>query len=268
MSVFQTSYSPLSASNPQWGAAACLPWDEAIFGFPVAELRVGSQTPARGDVSDFRAALEQFAARARAELISVRFSAHQLAWVELLCQAGFIPVDLSIEASHGPLRLEAMPKPRFGVRLAAPDDFPDLLRIAGCAFHFGRYHADPRFPRELADRRYVHWLRNALESADSNEYIFVLGSAAQRLGFFHAVLREGGVDLRLAAADPGLPVGLGPALYSETLLALQQMGARRFVTKVSAANMGVVNLYASIGFRFSNPAHIFHWHAPGANHLL
>jgi hypothetical protein len=46
------------------------------------------------------------------------------------------------------------------------------------------------------------------------------------------------------------------------------MGARRFVTKVSAANMGVVNLYASIGFRFSNPAHIFHWHAPGANHLL
>ena len=268
MSTFETSYAPLSASNPQWGDAACLPWDEAIFGFPVAELRIGSQPPTRGDVSAFRAALEEFAATTRAELISARFSALQLAWVDIFCQVGFIPVDLSLEASHGPLRLETMPKARFGVRLAAPDDFPDLLRFAGSAFRFGRYHTDPRFPRELADRRYVHWLRTALESADASDLVFVLGSAAQRLGFFHAVLRDGAADLRLAAADPDSPVGLGLALYSETLLALQQMGARRFVTKVSAANMGVVNLYASIGFRFSNPEHVLHWHSPGAICLL
>jgi hypothetical protein len=268
MAAFQASFQPLSMRSPEWGQVALLPWDEAIFGFRVAEFRLGAAPPGRDEAARFRAALEEFAAGSRAELISLRLDALSGPPVDTFCGAGFFPVDLSEAAFSARLRPESMPRPRFGIRTAEPDDYPDILRIAGNAFRFGRYHTDPRFPRELADRRYVQWIRNALSSAEPGVSIFVLGVRPQRLGFFHAVLSDGVADLRLAAADPESPVGLGLALYSETLFALQRLGARRFVTKVSAANMGVMNLYASVGFRFSNPEYILHWHAPGAPHLL
>jgi hypothetical protein len=268
MAAFEASFPPLSTRNPDWGQVGLLPWDEAIFGFPVAEFRPGLLPPGRDEVTSFRAALEDFAASSGVELISLRLDALSGPAVHTFCGAGFFPVDLSEEASSTRLRPESMPKPRFGIRTAEPADHPDILRIAGSAFRFGRYHTDPRFPRELADKRYVHWVRNALSSTEPGVSVFVLGAAPQRLGFFHVVVSDEVADLRLAAADPESPVGLGLALYSETLLALQRLGARRFVTKVSAANIGVMNLYASIGFRFSNPQHVLHWHAPGAPHLL
>lgn len=266
MPAFEANYLPLSASKPEWGDVACLPWDEAIFGFPVAELRIPAEAPTRTDAPRLGVALEGFANTSGAEVVAVRCNALHTAWLDVLCVAGFMTVDLAQDASYTRPRLE-LPKPRFGVRPAEPEDTSDLCRIAGAAFQFGRYHTDPRFPRVLANRRYVCWVRNALESRDPDNHVFVLGSQSQRLGFFHAVLCDGVADLRLAATDPGLGVGLGLSLYSETLLALQAAGARRFVTKVSAANMGIVNLYASIGFRFSNPQYILHWHPPNARHL-
>ena len=268
MPAFQPSFLPLSNQSPGWGQAGLLPWDEAIFGFRVAEFRLGALPPNRDEMPLFRAALEEFAASSGVELISLRLEALSGPPIDVFCGAGFFPVDLSEEASCTRLRPELMPKPRFGIRTAEPEDRPEILRIAGSAFRFGRYHTDPRFPRELANRRYVHWVQNALASAEPGESVFLLGAAPQRLGFFHVVLSDGVADLRLAAADPDSPVGLGLALYSETLFALQRLGARRFFTKVSAANSGVLNLFASIGFRFSNPEYILHWHAPGAPHLL
>jgi hypothetical protein len=265
--AFEASFLPLCDRNPEWGSVALLAWDEAIFGFPVAEFRPGSQELGRDEVASFRAALEELAASSGVELISLRLDASAVPSLDIFCAAGFFPVDLSEEASTSRLRPESMPKPRFGVRIAASEDHADILRIAGTAFRFGRYHTDPRFPRELADKRYVQWVRNALASTEAGDSVFVLGSATQRLGFFHVVLTNGAADLRLAAADPESPVGLGLALYSETILALHGLGARRFVTKVSAANIGIMNLYASLGFRFSKPEYILHWHAPGAPHL-
>jgi hypothetical protein len=95
-----------------------------------------------------------------------------------------------------------------------------------------------------------------------------MGPPGQQLGFYHAVLADRVADLRLAAGDPRLPVGVGVALYAETLRTLLDLGARKFLTKISAANAGVLNLYASIGFRFSHPEYVLHWHAPAARHLV
>src|SRR5713226_3845077 len=138
MGDFETRYLPLSLKKPQWGEVGCLSWDEAVFGFPVAQFRVGLEPPTSSEVAPFRAALEEFAAASQAELISVRFDALNRALMEVFCKAGFIPVDLAEEASYTRPRLESMPKARFGVRLAEPDDYSDICRIAGSAFQFGR----------------------------------------------------------------------------------------------------------------------------------
>src|SRR5712691_6367509 len=99
MAAFEASFPPLSTRNPDWGQVGLLPWDEAIFGFPVAEFRPGLLPPGRDDVTSFRSALEHFAASSGVELISLRLDALSGPAVDTFCGAGFIPVDLSEEAS-------------------------------------------------------------------------------------------------------------------------------------------------------------------------
>ncbi|MBI4911091.1 MAG: hypothetical protein HY820_46210 [Acidobacteria bacterium] len=266
VTAFQAAYHLLSPGHPHWGEMACLPWDEEVFGFPVADLRM--QEPGAlpaNEIPDLRRALEAYARESRAELISMRIPASHTDMLACFMQAGFYPVDLALEAASTGLREQLMLKPRFGLRLARPEDHADILRLAGSAFEFGRYHTDPRFPRELANRRYARWVENALGSTSADDRVFVMRSQDKCVGFYHAVLSDGVADLRLAAASPSAPVGL--SLYCEALLALQQLGGRRYVTKVSAANMGVMNIYASIGFRFSKPEYALHWHSPCGRHL-
>jgi hypothetical protein len=266
MTEFRADYHPLSAEHRHWGSIACLPWDERIFGFPVADLKLNEgEGIEMNEVPAFRRALEEFARFSGAELISLAIPALRTDLLRIFIHSGFLPVDLAEDASASRLHLDWIPKARIGVRLAEPDDSTDLLHIAGDAFNFGRYHTDPRFPRELANRRYVKWLENALDSSESGNYVFVLGSPRKRLGFFHVVLSGGTADLRLAAKDPATLVGL--ALYSETLLALRDLGAKRFMSRISAANTAVLNLYSSMGFQLSNPEYLLHWHSPSASHL-
>ncbi len=268
MTSFRADYAPLSHARAEWGEIATLPWDEEIFGFAVADLKLPATIgPSMAEVTEFQNALQDFCQRTGAELISVRFDPVDHALVRVFSAAAFIPVDLSLEASSARLRPELMPKPRFGIRKATEQDTSAILSIARNAFQFGRYHTDPVFPRELADKRYQLWVENALYRGTPEDHLFVLGSESQVLGFYHAVLRDGVADLRLAAGDPKMAVGLGAALYSETLLALQGMGAKRYTTRISAPNTAIVNLYASFGFRFSNPEQIMHWHSPSARHL-
>jgi hypothetical protein len=42
----------------------------------------------------------------------------------------------------------------------------------------------------------------------------------------------------------------------------------RVESKVSAANVGVLNVGSSFGFKWSKPEATFYWHAPGAAHIV
>jgi RimJ/RimL family protein N-acetyltransferase len=76
------------------------------------------------------------------------------------------------------------------------------------------------------------------------------------------VIRENCADLRLGGVDPQNELGFaGFALYAETLRALHESGATRVSAKISAANTRVVNILSSLGFSFSDPEAVFHWHS-------
>ena len=51
-------------------------------------------------------------------------------------------------------------------------------------------------------------------------------------------------------------------------LDLKALGIKWLTAKVSAGNTRVVNLVSHFGYRFRNAQATFHWHAPGAPHLL
>jgi hypothetical protein len=266
MSSFQAEYRPLSGSNPGWGSIALLPWDEAILGFPVADLRLGPEPPKAKDVPLLREALLDFCGRTRSELVSVRVAASHTALIALLLHAGFIYVDFSLLPTLPKLEPGLLPKPRLGLRQVEPADHDAICQICESAFHFGRYHTDPRFPRELANRRYVQWARRALSGSDPEDRVFVVGKPGNVIGFMHVALHEHNADLRLGGVVPGSSLGF--LLYAETLRAVHGLGARSVSTVISAANTQVMQVYSALGFRFSQPEVILHWHSPNAEHLV
>ncbi|HTX59270.1 MAG TPA: hypothetical protein VMH02_06280, partial [Verrucomicrobiae bacterium] len=184
----------------------------------------------------------------------------------LLQRLGFTFVELSLETYFVPKG--ELARPAAALRQAEEIDWPGIERIAGSAFRHGRYHADPGFPSELADRRYIRWMRNARAAtshgATHGDIVYVLGEAGAPRAFFHVALREDGVgDLRLGAVDPQASNGmLGVALYRGVIAALRELGARSFVTRLSASNTAVLNLFASMGFLFRDPTCIYNRHTP------
>jgi RimJ/RimL family protein N-acetyltransferase len=177
-----------------------------------------------------------------------------------------VSVDFNFEVVLSRVRTAKIP--RFSCRAAEPDDFDGIYRIAGEAFQFGRYHTDPRFPRELADRRYVHWMRSALAVRPPSQEVFTVGPLGKPIGFLHAAFENDVADIRLAAVDPENDLGVaGLALYEGALRLLHERGCTRAKARISAANTAVVNVYAGLGFQFTKPEVVLHWHSPGASHL-
>jgi len=57
-------------------------------------------------------------------------------------------------------------------------------------------------------------------------------------------------------------------LFRGALRELASRGASQATARISATNTAVLNIYASLGFRFHEPELVFHWHAPTATHLV
>jgi len=269
MREFQADYRPLSQAHPRWGAVALLPWDEMIFGFPVAEFEIGPEPPQPQLVPLLNDALIEFCRQTKSELISARASGTDARAIALLSKAGFSAVDFSLFAKLPRLKPAQLPTPRFSIRRAMPDDHEAIRQLAGKAFQFGRYHTDSRFPPDLAHRRYAQWINHALSARDPTNVVFVLGQPGEVIGFMHVVIEGDHTDLRLGAVDPGNSLGFaGFALYAETLRAVQACGVRSVSAKVAAANTRVMNVLAALSFQFSCPEVTFHWHSPDAVHLI
>jgi GNAT superfamily N-acetyltransferase len=81
-------------------------------------------------------------------------------------------------------------------------------------------------------------------------------------GFYHVTIEGVVSDLRLAAVSTALQgTVLGFHLYVAILHVLKELGVHRAVTNISAANTSVMNVYSALGFRFSDPEAIYHWHS-------
>lgn len=248
---------------------ALLPWDAEVFGFPVADFRPGDRGAIGAHRPAFAQRLSQWAGQRQVELVGCRHSPSEVNLSALLDECRFRFVEVSLRADLAPLRANRLPAARIAVRLAAPEDHKALLRIAESAFDSGRYHGDPRVPRALANARYRFWLDNALSRPGPGTRVFALGAAGPAMGFFHVEIEEASADLRLAAVDPAGNAGIAAfSLYSGVLQALACLGVQRVTARLTATNTPVVSLYAALGFRFTEPQVVRHWHPVIAPHLV
>jgi len=264
---FEASYAPLRPERLPLGEIAVLPWDGEIFGFCVADYRPGPLAAQPGGAAALRQDLEAWAHLHSAELVACRVPAEFPSTVTALVEAGFRFVDLQMRATLPRLDLRRLDPCRLSIRTAVREDHASIGEIAGRSFRFGRYHADPFFPAELAGRRFRIWIEQALARPSPGTWIGALGPPGQPVGFVHAE-RDGELaDIRLVAADPEKAGLAGPALLIGALHVLAADGATRVTAQLSAGNSAALNMYASARFHFHQPEVVLHWSRPGAPHM-
>ena len=253
----------LLAGTPEFGTCSVVPWDTETFGFPVASYTIGSAEISGQAASDFDEAFREWLGANRIALCSCAATPSHAFWKRHLPEMGFLFVDCTSKVSLPTLQRTPLPQARTALRLADAEDELEICGIAEQSFHHGRYYADPYFPPGKAAARYRKWISNALKNRGGVDRVYVLGAAGNVLGFYHVAIAGTTADLRLAAVAPryqGTLVGID--LYTGMLQTLKDAGVTRAITSISLTNTAVLNVYASLGFRFSEPEYMYHWHAP------
>lgn len=237
-----------------------VPWDSALYGFPVVEVRTAAGRKPDGLREALRAVLEGLDRRARS-LVFAKLGAGEIGAAEVFCEAGFRPVETQLEAFVALPRLRPLAgKIGAAWRLeeARPGDRAALERIARQAFRTDRLHLDPSLPPEVADERYAAWVGRAL---DEGEPVFLLKDReGEPLGFFHVRwTSKESVELSLAAVDPERwRPGAGAVLFERVLLACRERGAAAASARIAVLNTEVMSLYAALGFSFRHPRVTLH----------
>lgn len=159
--------------------------------------------------------------------------------------------------SSGRIQFQSLP--------SGPDlPLEQMETLAKHCFHNDRFHLDRRCPRELADRRFVHWLQDL---ATDPEAIFDLLSANGNLVGF--TVRKGRCWI-LSCLSPRQAGGTwGMTLWVASTRAMQRhlenhaipTSKTVSIQSVSYNNLASVNLCASLGFHFPSVHYSFHqWH--------
>ena len=186
--------------------------------------------------------------------------------VGALSVRGFKLVDTALTLRHEPQIVYASPTRTPSIKLvvdpARPDDVDAVVSIAGTSFRSSRFHLDPLFPSDAADRIKCEWARN-LASGERGVGCLVARMAERIvafLGYLHVEDPEPTSVIDLIAVDTGVRgAGVGAAIVGELLAASARQG-RTVLVGTQAANRGSVRLYEGLGFRLDSASYVLHGH--------
>ena len=235
-----------------------VPWDTAIFGFPVADLAV-IETDPRSDLAPAMLCLRDWLVDRGIHVAYCRLDSLRLRESMALEDIGFRFVEMVYGPSLQPLPTSVQRDERLRIEPVTVNDLGDVERIAETAFHTGRYVLDRRLDPLDGHRRYRVWVEN---SARDPRHQILKGSLGDEIvGFFVVEVREdGGAYWHLTAIAPGFQgKGLGRGLWRSMIARHRDAGLERIETTVSGHNVPAINLYASLGFRIEKPRVTLHW---------
>lgn len=210
------------------------PWDTAAFGIHTAEISEYSE-----------AALRQAARTPGHYTIKV----DPLADKRLLHEHGFYYCDTLIEPHGTAQKLKPAAHPHATISRQA--DWEKLMDLCHGAFAHGRFHRDFNLDKARADLRYDNWLRQLHDKGD----VYGLYWHGELAGF----IAYAGNNLVLhAIADSQRGKGRAKYWWSAVASELFAAGHAEVKSSISAANLAVLNLYASLGFSFRHPLDVYH----------
>lgn len=230
------SLSPVHLADDSSDYLLHTPWDAATFAIDTFEIKTTSE-------------------QALQKIISGRKPGHYtlktdpLTCKQTLHNLGFYYCDTLIEP-HCTLENFTYFK-KAGCHISRTAPIASLIKICENSFTYGRFHRDFNIDRNLAETRYISWLKDLYASGD------VLGLMYQDdLAGFWGVSQH---KVLLHALDQNYR-GKGMAKYFWSLACqeLFDQGHQELTSSISTANAPVLNLYASLGFRFRNSVDVYH----------
>jgi ribosomal protein S18 acetylase RimI-like enzyme len=153
------------------------PWDTKVVGKSVAVIKylVGTNEDDARVLDQLVDEILRHAGSRGIHLVTSKVQPLQIAAIHALERHGFLLMDTLLDfffdysrtffdKMSAPQRLDGL-----RVRLATPEDLPELLTLTETAFakHFGRYNADPKMPAGTGTKVYQEWVRSSFSgSAD------------------------------------------------------------------------------------------------------
>lgn len=210
------------------------PWDAVAFGLHTAEI--SAYTPD---------ALQQALSTPGHYTIKV----DPLASKQWLHEFGFYYCDTLLEPHCSAQRMKRLKNP--DTNISRDIEWTKLLPICHGAFDHGRFHRDFNLERDAADLRYDNWLHQLYEQGK----VYGLFWHNELAGFI--AYSENNLVLHAVAKDYR-GKGLAKYWWSTACSELFSAGHEEVKSSISATNIAALNLYASLGFSFSNPKDIYH----------
>ncbi len=168
----------------------------------------------------------------------------------LLHESGFYYCDTLIEPHCG--RGELVEHPRAGVEVSRDVALERVMALGHGAFSHDRFHRDFNVPAAAADARYDNWLAQM----HAQGQVFGVSMDRELVAFIALV---GPRMVLHAVAEPRRGTGVAKFAWSAACRHFfDTLGLDHLESSVSVANLAVVNLYASLGFRFRNATDVYH----------
>lgn len=195
----------------------------------------------------------------------VRVPADRVALVDAGQALGFGVVDVNVTLTQPGSRAgEIGTVPGVTVTSARPDHSTDAIEIAGKAFHFSRFHLDPRIDRAVADRVKREWIRSYTLGKRGDDLLVAI-IENQVVGFLAALRvvdagrRVAVIDLIAISADYRKR-GVGTALIAH-FIAKYRDSSDDLRVGTQVANVASFRLYQRTGFSISRAEYLLHLHS-------
>lgn len=230
--------------------ARLTPWDERALGFVTAEV-TALDVATLAHAAPLLVELERWCATHSVRYLFGRIDATQPVAKAVLLQHGFAFVETSLTVSRsGFANLPQVPRGMLPtLRPATAGDVAELRQIAATDFAHGRFLEDPAIDPQRAAVRTANWIEDMVTGG----LAYVAESRGRVIGF-HAervAADRSNCELLLTGAS-GPYAMLALPLWITALESLGVRGIPHCTTLVSAANTGIINLYARLGFHFNS----------------
>lgn len=237
-----------------------LPWDAKAFSRNCYELdlSLGKIWP---DPTAVRDLMRQNAMQA----VTCRCRSGNVDTSRFLLALGFFHAELQLEYLL-PLAGRTPPGNAQGVlRLARVEDDEQILDIAATSYPGGRFLFFRDVTMEMVGTRFRNWTAQIL--ARHRDLALVLDLAGEVVGYFASEPTSGPkrVNLTLAASKRGCGRLVGHELFTSALAWYAKAGFHMAGASLSANNLAVLNLYASLGAAFVKAVDFFQWDALAAH---
>ena len=233
-----------------------LAWDSEHFGLRIARIRDRELDPER------LAAADAWCRERGVDCLYLLAGAGDAETARLAEGGGFRRVDerVTLELPAGAPR----PPAAAALRPARPQDAAALEGIAATAHRDSRFYADERFDRARADDLYRAWIRRELDDPDR---VVLVAGEEEAVGYATGRVDGGRGEIGLVGvAEEARGRGLGAALVSGIVAALDERGAGAIRVATQGRNETALRLYRGAGFAPRSRELWFHrWYSsPGA----